>query len=111
MGGKDKFIELASHSKNEDIQKLVNRWNRLSKSDKRYISLNSLIDRTGITEINLLVEVSMCAFSLGYFEIVILIANAPVEQFRIIEKCLEGISKEEGFKERYRMARYCGLID
>ncbi len=111
MGGKDKFIELASLSNNEDIKEIVNRWNRLSKSDRRYISLNNLIDGTGITEVSLVAEVSMCAFENDLYEIVVLIANAPMEQYRILEKCLEGISKEEGFKERHRMARYYELIN
>src|ERR1700750_440743 len=48
VGGKAEFINLARLSTDESVTALVRLWDRLSKSDQRYIALDNLCEACGI---------------------------------------------------------------
>jgi hypothetical protein len=110
IGGKEKFMELAKLSEDEKIQKIVEKWNKLSKSDHRYVNLDDLIEGTEVTSSYLLDEVGTAAYLNGYQEIGLEIITVFQEHIRIIEESMKRANTEEGFRDRRKLARHMGLI-
>ncbi len=65
-GGKHTFMEIARHVKSERIQEVVRRWDALSRTDRRYISLDTLCEAVGVPAGEFLRAVISAAFEQNY---------------------------------------------
>jgi hypothetical protein len=65
VGGKSKFIDLCRLSSDGRVQALVRRWDNLSSSDRRYISMDDLAEASGLQPEELFGAVVSAAFAAG----------------------------------------------
>lgn len=65
-GGKRTFMGIARHVKSERIQEVVRRWDALSRTDRRYISLDTLCEAVGVPPGEFLRAVISAAFEQNY---------------------------------------------
>src|SRR5215204_3639572 len=65
LGGKDEFMRLARLSTDERVRGLVSRWDSLSRSDRRYISLEDLCEASGVEAADLYGAVVAASYARG----------------------------------------------
>lgn len=100
-GGKAEFMKLARLSTDDDIVALVGRWNRLSNSDQRYVSLDALCEACGIAPEQFFGAVVAAAHAngldvSGLFVVIF-------DYLKILEKCIAGALKQAGSKNREKL--------
>lgn len=103
IGGKEIFMQLAQLSEDEEVLKIVDRWNRLSKSDRRYVSLDNLLEGTGIRDIEFLAEVSTSAYFNGYYEIGKRLFFIHKEHMGVFRRIISRAEREDGYREREKL--------
>ena len=106
IGGKEIFMQLAQLSDDEKILKVVERWNRLSKSDKRYVSLDDLLFDSGVRDSEFLADVSGSAYFNGYYEIAMRLVFIQKEQMRVLRRNIKRAKRGDGYKEREKIFRF-----
>lgn len=101
LGGKAEFLKLARLSTDESVMALVRLWDRLSKSDQRYISLDNLCEARGIAPEQFYGAVVAAAYANGLDVSVLVVAT--FDYLKILEGCIEGAFKAAGSKNREKL--------
>jgi hypothetical protein len=109
IGGKEILMQLAQLSEKEKILKIAERWNRLSKSDRRYVSLDDLLFDSGVRDVEFLADVSNSAYFNGYYEIARRLFFIQKEQMGVFRRIMKQAEREEGYKEREKIFRFLSL--
>ena len=106
IGGKEFFMKLAQLSEEGKILKIVERWNRLSKSDRRYVSLDDLLKGTKIRDTEFLANISGSAYFNGLYEIAMRLSFIQKEQMEVFRRTMKRAEREDGYKEREKLFRF-----
>jgi hypothetical protein len=106
VGGKQVFIELCRLSKHEPLIRLVRLWDRLSQSDRRYVSVDDLSEAAGISDGELLREVCATASRHGRAVAVCRILSAIEDYPEVTRAAFErALEPEKGRATRLRILR------
>jgi hypothetical protein len=101
IGGKAEFMKLARLSTDKRIGALVSLWERLSKSDQRYVSLDNLCEACGIAPEKVFGAVIAAAHASGLDASGLFVA--AFDHLKILENCIEGALKEAGSNDRKKL--------
>jgi hypothetical protein len=108
VGGKSHFMELARLSRDERIRGLVSRWNCLSRSDRRYISLEDLCEAYGVEPAELYGAVVAACYAAGRDTTPLLKACYAFQE--VVRATVRGALKERGAREREKIFKRMGLL-
>lgn len=101
VGGKAEFLKLARLSTDESVVALVRLWDRLSKSDQRYVALDNLCEACGVAPEQFYGAVVAAAYANGLDVSVLVVAT--FDYLKILETCIEGAFKAAGSKNREKL--------
>lgn len=109
IGGKDRFIELARHSTDEKVQAVIRRWDSLSRSDRRYISLDDLCEACEVAPEQLLGEVVTVTY-VADWQAGVLLVSAVFDYLCIVGVAARAARQEGGSRKRERILVQAGII-
>lgn len=109
LGGKHRFMELAKLSNNDEVKRLVYIWNKLSKSDRRYVSLDDLCKAAGVDS-NVLLLKAVSVDNLLECSISMRIIDLIMSQSVIVQTNIKKALKPNGYKERVKVLKAMGLL-
>ena len=109
IGGKSRFIELARLSTDEKVQTLVRRWGSISRSDRRYVSLDDLCEACDVAPEHLLRAVAEAAYVRDW-EAGVLLVGAVFDYLRVLEAAARAARTEGGSRKRERLLVQAGII-
>jgi hypothetical protein len=107
IGGKSRFMELARLSDDVDVKKIIAIWDKLSKSDKRYVSLDDLCKAAGVNE-HVLLSAIIPDNPLSYIAWNIII-ESMLNRPNIVQTTINKALKPNGYKYRVKFMKGCAL--
>jgi hypothetical protein len=108
VGGKAEFMRLARLSSDPLIRGLVSRWDSLSRSDKRYVSLEDLCEAFGLDAAELFGAVVAACHANGFDTArLVWLCDAHLS---VVEAIIKGGLKADGNGKRERLLRIINLL-
>lgn len=108
VGGKSQFMELARLSPDVRVRRLVSVWDRASRSDRRYLSVEGLAEACGVEQAELFGAVVTACYENGIDTSRLL--GASYSYLLIVEALIKGGLRAKGHSKRKRLLRQIGLL-
>ncbi len=106
-GGKYTFLEYARMCEENRIKALVHRWDNLSDSDRRRVSLEELCEACGVQPCELVGAVAAAAFK---FNADVSTLIAAIAHPKVVEASIDRALEAEGIDDRRMLFAHAGFI-